>query len=197
VTAWSASDVAFRPLAVADLPLVYDWLGREHVSRWWGARGAYDEAVAEYLDAIEGRDPTDLFVIVSGGEDVGLIQTYLLADYPAYAALVAADDEAAGLDIFLGDTGLTGAGLGTHVIRRFAREIVFARAETRACLADPDVRNGASIRAFEKAGFTAVSTFFDPEDAQLHTVMRLDRPHESEGRSTDGPSHRPTIGFTP
>jgi RimJ/RimL family protein N-acetyltransferase len=176
VAAWSESDVGFRPLTTADLPLVYDWLGREHVSRWWGARAAYDEAVAEYLDAIEGRDPTDLYVIVLAGEDVGLVQTYLLADYPDYAALVGAGEEAAGLDIFLGDTGLLGAGLGTHVIRRFVLEVVFARSATLTCLADPDVRNLASIRAFEKAGFAAVATFLDPEDDQHHAVMRLDRP---------------------
>ena len=78
-------------------------------------RAAYDEAVAEYLAAIEGRDPTDLYVIVVAGEDVGLIQTYLLADYPDYAALIGAGDEAAGLDIFLGEAELTGSGLGTDV----------------------------------------------------------------------------------
>ncbi len=173
---WSASDVGFRPLGRDDLPLVYDWLGREHVRRWWGDRAGYDEAVAEYLDAIEGRDPTDLYVIVVAGEDAGLIQTYLLADYPEYAVLVDAGDEAAGLDVFLGDTSLIGSGLGTHVIHAFVSEFVFARPETRACVADPDVSNLASIRAFEKAGFTAVSTFTDPEDEQLHAVMRLDRP---------------------
>ena len=45
---WSASDVGFRPLTAEDLPLVFDWLGRKHVRRWWGDRAAYDEAVAEY-----------------------------------------------------------------------------------------------------------------------------------------------------
>ena len=70
----------------------------------------------------------------------------------------------------------TGSGLGTYVIRTFASEVVFARAETRACVADPDVRNLSSIRAFEKAGFTSVATFVDPEDDEVHAVMRLDRP---------------------
>jgi RimJ/RimL family protein N-acetyltransferase len=173
---WSESDVGFRALTVGDLPLVYDWLGRAHVRRWWGVRADYEEAVAEYLAAIEGRDPTDLYVIVVAGEDAGLIQTYLLADYPDYAALVDAGDEAAGLDIFLGDVHLTGSGLGSYVIRTFASDVVFGRAETRACVADPDVRNRASIRAFEKAGFAAVATFVDPEDDEVHAVMRLDRP---------------------
>jgi aminoglycoside 6'-N-acetyltransferase len=176
MTRWSLADVDFRPLTAGDLPLLYEWLGREHVRRWWGEPGSYDEAIGEYLAAIEGRDPTDLYAIVVAGESVGLIQTYLLADYPEYAVLIDAGDETAGLDIFLAEASLTGSGLGTHVIRTFVSEVVFARAETRACLADPDVRNLGSIRAFEKAGFSAVATFVDPEDHQLHAVMRLERP---------------------
>jgi RimJ/RimL family protein N-acetyltransferase len=54
--------------------------------------------------------------------------------------------------------------------------IVFAREATRACVADPDVRNLASIRAFEKVGFTPTTRFVDPEDGELHVLMRLDRP---------------------
>ena len=173
---WSEADVGFRPLGAGDLALLYDWLGREHVRRWWGEPGGYDEAIAEYLAAIEGRDPTDLYAIVAAGESVGLIQTYLLADYPEYAVLIDAGDETAGLDVFLAEASLTGSGLGTHVIRTFVSEVVFARTETRSCLADPDVRNLASIRAFEKAGFTAVTTFVDPEDDEVHAVMRLERP---------------------
>jgi RimJ/RimL family protein N-acetyltransferase len=176
MTRWCESDVGFRPLSVRDLPLLYDWLGREHVRRWWGDLGDYDEAVEEYLAAIEGRDPADVYAIVLGAEAVGLVQTYVLADYPAYAALVDAGDGAAGLDLLLGEAGLTGSGLGTHVIRTFASEVVFARAETRACVADPDVRNQASIRAFEKAGFQRVRDFHDPDDGELHALMRLDRP---------------------
>jgi RimJ/RimL family protein N-acetyltransferase len=167
---------------VGDLPLLYEWLGQEHVRRWWGERGGYDEAVAEYLAAIDGRDPTDVYAIVVGSEAVGLVQTYILADYPVYAALIDAGDGAAGLDLLLGEESLTGSGLGTHVIQRVVSEVVFARAETRACVADPDVRNHASIRAFEKAGFWRVRDFNDPEDGEMHALMRLDRGSVASGR---------------
>lgn len=177
MTGWSESGVGFRPLAVDDLPLLYDWLGREHVRAWWGEIGSYDEAVQEYLDAIEGRDRADVYAIVVDDEPVGLVQTYVLADYPEFAALVSAGPGTAGMDMLLGEERLIGSGLGTHVIRAFVRDVVFAATTTLACLADPDVRNLASVRAFEKAGFTAVSTFVDPEDGRLHAVMRVDRPH--------------------
>ena len=65
--------------------------------------------------------------------------------------------------------------LGVEVLRRFVGDVVFARPETTACIADPDVRNTASIRAFEKAGFRRVGEFLEPEDGQLHALVRLDR----------------------
>jgi len=172
----------FRPLVSDDLQLLHDWLGREHVRAWWGDRGTLDETVAEYLPSLEGADPTDLFAIVVEGRDAGLIQTYLVHDYPDWAALIDAGDEAAGLDIFLADEKLLGRGLGTEVIRHFVGTVVFARATTRACVADPDVRNLASVRAFEKAGFSAVKTFLDPEDGELHLLMKLDRPSSEQAR---------------
>jgi RimJ/RimL family protein N-acetyltransferase len=37
------------------------------------------------------------------------------------------------------------------------------------------VRNTASLRAFEKAGFQAVREFVDPEDNELHMLVRRER----------------------
>ena len=61
------------------------------------------------------------------------------------------------------------------MIRRFVEEIVFARPETTACTADPDLKNTASLRAFEKAGFRVVREFVDPEDNELHALVRRER----------------------
>jgi RimJ/RimL family protein N-acetyltransferase len=167
--------IEFRLLTVNDLPLLHEWLGREHVLRWWGERGTYDDVVEYYLPSIEGSDPSDLYAIVVDGRSVGFIQTYLLADYPEHAMLLDAGVEAAGLDLFIADAELIGQGLGTEVIRSFAVGVVFARAETRSCVADPDVRNVASIGAFEKAGFVRVRDYHDPSDDQLHALVRLER----------------------
>ena len=181
---WSESGVGFRPLAVGDLPLVHDWLGREHVRRWWGVRADYEEVVEEYLAAIEGREPTDLFVIVVAGEDAGLIQTYLLADYPDYAALVDAGDEAAGLDIFLGDARLTGS-RARHVRDPHIR---FGRSSSPAPKREPvsptptSATSPRSARSRRPAS-RRCATFVDPEDDEVHAVMRLDRPARGSSRS--------------
>ena len=167
--------ISFRLMTRDDVPLVHEWHQRPHVVRWWTARATFEETENHYLPTIEGTDPTDHYLALLDGEPLGMVQTYLVSDYPDYAALIGEGEGTAGLDLFIGGESQIGRGLGTEMIRRFVGEIVFARPATRACTADPDVRNTASMRAFEKAGFHAVREFVDPEDNELHALLRRER----------------------
>jgi RimJ/RimL family protein N-acetyltransferase len=168
-------EIGFRTLGRDDLGLMHEWLQRPHVRRWWDEHSSYEEVVEHYLPSIEGRRPVDLYLILLDERPVGFIQHYLVADHPDYAALVGVGAGVAGVDLFVADEELTGKGLGTEVLRRFVRDVVFANASVTACIADPDVRNAASIRAFEKAGFRRAGEFLDPSDGQLHALVRLER----------------------
>lgn len=165
----------FRPMTAGDLRLLHEWLQREHVRTWWSEHRTYSEVVEHYLPAIEGRDPTDLYLIVLDRRPVGFIQTYLVSDYPEYADLVEVGEGVAGVDLFIADVDLTGKSLGSEALRVFTRDVVFSRPATTACVADPDVRNVASIRAFENAGFCIVREFVDPGDGERHALVRLER----------------------
>jgi len=56
--------IEFEPLREDDLPLVRDWLGREHVRRWW--RDPIEEAIDKRRQGIEeGR--TDQYLILVDG----------------------------------------------------------------------------------------------------------------------------------
>jgi aminoglycoside 6'-N-acetyltransferase Ib len=165
----------FRPLEAADLRLLHEWLQRPHVKRWWSDHEAYAEMVEYYLPSIDGRDPTDLYFAVRDQRPVGFIQTYLVSDYADYATCIGEGDGVAGVDLFVADEAMTGRGLGTEMLRRFVGEVVFARPDVVRCVADPDVRNVASLRAFEKAGFRRAREFVDPEDGQLHALVARDR----------------------
>jgi len=159
----------------ADLRLVHEWLQRPHVKCWWKDRETYEEVVEHYVPSIEGADPTDLYLALLDEQPVSFVQTYLVSDYPDYAALIGVGEGVAGVDLLIGDEELTGQGIGTEILRRFVEEVVFAPPTTMGCVADPDVLNVASIRAFEKAGFRVVKEFVDPEDGELHALVRRDR----------------------
>jgi aminoglycoside 6'-N-acetyltransferase len=168
--------IEFRPLQASDLPLLCEWLQREHVRRWWTDRETYEEVVQHYLPAIEGAEPTDLFLILSEDRPIGFIQSYRVSDHPEYRDLVAVEDGVAGVDLLIGEPELIGRGLGTEALERFVRDIAFADQEIHACIADPDTENRSSLRAFEKAGFHVVRQFVDPNDRnRLHTLLRIDR----------------------
>ena len=62
--------IAFRPMAEDDLVLFHAWLQRPHVKRWWRNRETYEQVVAHYLPRIEGREPTDHYLILVDGRDV-------------------------------------------------------------------------------------------------------------------------------
>jgi RimJ/RimL family protein N-acetyltransferase len=159
--------IEFRPLAEEDLPQIEDWLRREHVARWW--RDDIDESLAEYRAAIDGREPTDHYLIVVEGRPVGMIQTYLVSDYPDWEAIVQVGEGVAGVDILIGEEKLIGQGLGPQILATFAREVISAP----AVIATVDEENRRSWRAFEKAGFRHVRDV--EEDGDPCRLMRLDR----------------------
>ena len=162
--------IAFEPLRHEHLPLLRVWLDREHVRRWW--RDASD-SLHEYAEAIEGRDPSEHYLIVVDGRRVGMIETYLVSDFPEWEAVVEVGAGVAGVDLLIGEDELTGQGLGPRALEQFAREVVFERAGTHAVVAAVPEENRRSWRAFEKAGFRYVRDV--EEDGLPHRLMRLDR----------------------
>jgi aminoglycoside 6'-N-acetyltransferase len=138
--------IEFRPFTPEDLPLLRAWLEREHVRLWW--REPIEHELAE--------DPAGRFVIVVDGRAAGMIQSY--------------DAE---IDLLIGEEDLIGRGIGSQVLSRFAREVVFTRPGVTAVVATVEEGNRRSWRAFEKAGFRHVSDV--EEEGRPHRLMRLDR----------------------
>jgi aminoglycoside 6'-N-acetyltransferase len=163
--------IAFRPLEDADLPQVEAWLRMEHVAKWW--RDPLEIAVEKRRAALQGRRDVEHFVILEDGQPVGMIQTYRVGDHPEWGELIGVEPEAAGIDLFVGEPGAVGRGLGPQILQEFARSVVFIRPEATAVVATVEEANRRSWRAFEKAGFRHVRDV--EEDGLPHRVMRLER----------------------
>jgi aminoglycoside 6'-N-acetyltransferase len=163
--------IEFRPITEDDLPLLRNWLGRDHVRRWW--REPIEQELAAASAAIDGREPADQYLIVLDGRPLGMIQTYLASSDPDWNAIVQAGPGVAGVDLLIGEEALIGAGLGPRVLAEFTRRIVFADPDTPACIATVEEANRRSWRAFEKAGFRHVRDL--EEEGLPHRLLRLDR----------------------
>jgi aminoglycoside 6'-N-acetyltransferase len=147
--------IAFRPLGPDDLQQMFLWLGRSHVSKWYApAPSSFAEVAAKYGPRTEPGNAVRAFVVTLDGADVGYAQTYPIDGFPEYAAQVGCGAGAAGMDLFIADPWRMNHGLGSSVVRRFVDEVVFAQDGVDLCIAGPTEGNAASIRAFEKAGFT-------------------------------------------
>lgn len=147
--------VSFRPMSRADLPMLFEWLRQPHVAEWW--RDVPPDLVAveeEYGACIDGEDPTELFVVVYEGRDIGMAQRYLLEDEPAWSralenSVIIAD--AAGMDYLIGEPDVVGRGVGTAMATAFAAGIFDWRPVARIVV-NVDQANVASWRMLEKAG---------------------------------------------
>jgi aminoglycoside 6'-N-acetyltransferase len=119
-----------------------------------------------------------VLVIELGGRPVGIIQRYLLADYPAWAAALDLRD-AVGIDYYLGDPDLTGRGVGSRAIAGVARATLIRYGEAAQVVAAPQQDNIASWRALERAGFERIWAgqldSDDPSDAGPAFVYSLRR----------------------
>jgi hypothetical protein len=150
-------NIAFPPLREEDLVLVERWLGEDHVARWW--RDDIGESLAEYRRGLEGGEPTDHFLIEADDRPVGMIQTYLVSDYPEWEEVVQVGAGVAGVDLMIGEADLIGHGIGPQVLEAFVRDVVFADPSTNAVVATVRRRTGApGARSRRQASGTSATS---------------------------------------
>lgn len=147
--------IAFEPVLAEHLPLVREWLGRPDVRRWWHDP---DRSLGHVEDALAGRDATVYYLIVVGGRPVGLIQAYLVSDFPEWEEVVGPGQGLAGVDLLIGEEEDAGRGLGPQVLEQFAREIVFARPQTQALVATVEEANRRSWPRSRRPAFATCAT---------------------------------------
>jgi RimJ/RimL family protein N-acetyltransferase len=155
---WGATDTAvglfrLRPVRLPrDLAQVSAWMNDPVVAAFWELSGPpelTEHHLREQLDG-DGRSVPCLGLL--DGTPMSYWEVYR-ADLDPLARHYPALPHDTGLHLLLGPPECRGRGLGAVLLRAVAASALTGRQTARRVVAEPDVRNVPSVRAFLKAGF--------------------------------------------
>ena len=176
--------ITFAPLRRADFPLLSRWLGDPLVARWWNHDPSPEMVEHDFGPSVDGTDPAEMFVAATADGPFGLIQRYVIAEFPEYVEELAAvcdlPPAALSIDYLIGEPAERGRGRGAAMIAEFVATSWPAYPDASAVVVPVSAGNRASWRALERAGFRLIATGElepdNPIDSRDHVVYRLDRP---------------------
>ena len=159
----------------ADYALMVEWRNTPHVRRWWGPDLpplTLEAAADEYGPDTAPDGPTTACIVELAGNPVGFIQFYKWISYAEETTEVGIPFDALtyGLDVFIGDPGQVGRGLGTRVVR-LVSDYLIAELGASAVSLTTDLENLGAQRCYEKAGFRKVSQVLDTDTYRGERVL--------------------------
>ena len=163
-----------------DYVLISQWRSDDRVLEFvWGRDNPMDLALAyeHYGPRARAEDPVVPCIIERGDEPIGYIQYYPVLDKREYRIEDATG--VFGIDLFIGEPDLWGAGLGTRALALLVDYLFEAKSANKIVI-DPHVTNERAVRSYEKAGFARVKVL---EQHEMHEgamrdawLMVVDRP---------------------
>lgn len=144
----------FRPLSISDIPLMYHWFNLSHVMEFYSLRKWTENEVLEKLKPyISGEKLVSAFIVLMNEDPIGYVQQYKINDYPWPNQTLPEEivNNAAGMDLFIGDESLLGKGIGKQMIQEFIENKIWPIFQY--CIVDPDIRNINAIKCYEKLNF--------------------------------------------
>ena len=139
----------FAPLTENHFKILFLWLQQPHVRAWWDSEDNWDDFQTRHTKMI--NDPlVHPHIVYRNQTPIGYINYWFVEEDPDFKPLFPADT--VGTDQFIGVPELIGMGIGSEFIREFTDGLL-SKPEIGLVITDPDNRNIAAIRAYEKAGF--------------------------------------------
>ena len=114
----------FRPISVADLPMIRRWLETPHVAQWWHDPDEQFALVSEDLD----HPAMDQFVVTAHDRPFAYLQCYDPNAWPE-GGLGIRPDGTRGIDQFIGEPDMVDCGHGSALIRSFVSLAALASLE--------------------------------------------------------------------
>ncbi|WP_424211441.1 GNAT family N-acetyltransferase [Streptomyces sp. BI20] len=165
---WGAVDTpvgVFRlvPVRLArDLGLLGRWMNDPAVDAFWELAGPEEVTAAHVRGQVTGDGHSVPCLGLLDGVPMSYWEVYR-ADLEPLAAHYPARPHDCGIHVLIGDGADRGRGLGTALIRAVADLVLDHRPRCERVIAEPDVRNGASVGAFLGAGFRRAGELELPE----------------------------------
>lgn len=162
-----------------DLEIIHGWMHAAHVSAFWKQNWSR-QRWSEELERQRAGSHSLPCLLDHDGTTVAYVEVYRvlrdrLADYYAYGP---AD---LGVHVAVGEIGRTGQGLGRRLLRAVAEGLLAADSGCDRVVAEPDVHNAPSIKAFQAAGFRPIDEVVLPDK----TAALLVHPRHVGGASTE------------
>lgn len=135
-----------------DLRLITAWMNDPAVAAFWELAGPEQVTAAHLRPQLEGDGRSVPCLGVLDGVPMSYWEIYR-ADLDPIARHCRAHPHDTGLHLLIGGVPDRGRGLGTALLRAVADLVLDRRPRCGRVLAEPDVRNVASVAAFLSAGF--------------------------------------------
>jgi len=144
-----------------DVAIVHRWNSEPHVAEYWHQAWPIERWRAELNRQREGDHSLPCLLALDGG-DLAYVEVYRVArDRLAEHCATRAHD--LGVHIAIGDPARTGRGTGRAALRAVAQGLLAADPLCDRVLAEPDVGNVRSVRAFAAAGFVSEGQVLLPD----------------------------------
>ncbi len=142
------------PLLKEHIQLLYGWFNEPHVRLFYSLKSwTLDEVAKKFMPRISGETSLCPFIVMCDETAIGYVQYYSLKNENSYRSVLPPEifDNAAGIDLFIGEADFLGKGLGSVIVRAVLEQHVWSYYQY--CVVDPDQRNTASLLMFERCGF--------------------------------------------
>ncbi|MDP1975570.1 MAG: GNAT family N-acetyltransferase [Alphaproteobacteria bacterium] len=146
--------VHFESLSEKHFSLIFEWFNLPHVQKFYSLRSwIYEEIALKMRPYITGEKKVSAFIVYIDDLAVASIQKCKIVNHP-WPDMELSDEimsTAAGIDFFIGPSAFLRKGLGSKIIHQFLSQEIWPFFDY--CIVDPDVRNVASCKFFNKLGF--------------------------------------------
>ncbi|GAA5610059.1 N-acetyltransferase [Streptomyces platensis] len=175
---WGAAETPAGPFALVpvrpdrDLDRITGWMNDPAVAAFWELAGPPETTAAHLRGQLDGDGRSVPCLGVLAGVPMSYWEIYR-ADLDPLARHYAARPQDTGVHLLIGGAGDRGRGLGSTLLRATAGLILDHRPQCTRVVAEPDLRNTASVAAFLSAGFRCADEIELP--AKRAALMVRDR----------------------